>query len=244
MVNHLCRSVFEKRRGLCVMNVIAFASRKGGSGKSTLTAHLAAHAHKPSRSCLLIDADPQRSLSLWNLLRGEDALPLKSVARGIESIVKAARREHDWIFIDTPPNMSNVVNEAIRAATLVVIPARPSVFDLGAIEETIALCRDMRRPYAVVINGAPAKRNEVESPIVTEARQGLAELKVPLWSGQITNRMNFAVALGAGEGVKEFAATSQAAAEIGSLWTAIERSVKAINGLYGGNARAMHRVAA
>ena len=26
------------------MNVIVFASRKGGSGKSTLTAHLAAHA--------------------------------------------------------------------------------------------------------------------------------------------------------------------------------------------------------
>jgi chromosome partitioning protein len=31
------------------MNVIVFASRKGGSGKSTLTAHLAAQAHRPSR---------------------------------------------------------------------------------------------------------------------------------------------------------------------------------------------------
>ena len=29
------------------MNVIVFASRKGGSGKSTLTAHLAAQAHRP-----------------------------------------------------------------------------------------------------------------------------------------------------------------------------------------------------
>jgi chromosome partitioning protein len=41
------------------MNVLVFASRKGGSGKSTLTAHLAAHAFKPSRSVLLVDADPQ-----------------------------------------------------------------------------------------------------------------------------------------------------------------------------------------
>jgi len=48
------------------MNVIVFASRKGGSGKSTLTAHLAAQAARPSRGCLLIDADPQGSLSLWH----------------------------------------------------------------------------------------------------------------------------------------------------------------------------------
>ncbi len=48
---------------MAAMNVIVFASRKGGSGKSTLTAHLAAHVHKASRPALLIDADPQGSLS-------------------------------------------------------------------------------------------------------------------------------------------------------------------------------------
>jgi hypothetical protein len=41
------------------MNVIVFASRKGGTGKSTLAAHLAAHVHKSTKPCLLIDADPQ-----------------------------------------------------------------------------------------------------------------------------------------------------------------------------------------
>ena len=44
------------------MNVIVFASRKGGSGKSMLTAHVAALASKRA-SCLLIDADTQGSLS-------------------------------------------------------------------------------------------------------------------------------------------------------------------------------------
>ena len=52
------------------MNVIVFASRKGGSGKSTLAAHIAAHAQKSSRPCLLIDSDPQGSLTLWHGLRG------------------------------------------------------------------------------------------------------------------------------------------------------------------------------
>src|SRR5215203_123302 len=141
------------------MNVIVFASRKGGSGKSTLTAHLAAQAARPSRGCLLIDADPQGSLSLWHELRGSDRPALRRATRGVEEAVKAARREgYEWVFVDTPPNRSSLVAEAIALATLVVIPARPSVFDIAAVTDTIALCRELKKPYAVVINAAPASR--------------------------------------------------------------------------------------
>jgi len=69
------------------MNVLAFASRKGGAGKSTLAAHLAVHVYKMTRACLLVDDDPQGSLTLWNELRAEYALPLKTVKRGITHIV-------------------------------------------------------------------------------------------------------------------------------------------------------------
>ena len=153
------------------MNVIVFASRKGGSGKSTLTAHLAAQAARPSRGCLLIDADPQGSLSLWHELRGSDRPALRRATRGVEEAVKAARREgYEWVFVDTPPNRSSLVAEAIGLATLVVIPARPSVFDIAAVTDTIALCRELKKPYAVVINAAPAKRNDAEAAIVSDAR--------------------------------------------------------------------------
>jgi len=224
------------------MNVIVVASRKGGSGKSTLTAHLAAHANKSSRPCLLIDADPQGSLTLWHGLRGTGEPALKSGLRGIESIVKAARSDYEWVFIDTPPLMSAAVTETIRCATLVVIPTRPTVFDLSAVRETIDLCRSSRKPYAVVINAAPSKREDVESPIVSQAREGLAKLRVPVWSGQITNRTNFSLSLAAGEGVREYDAESAAAAEVSRLWAAIAKSVQAIHGHYEG--AAMHRAAA
>jgi chromosome partitioning protein len=224
------------------MNVVVFAARKGGSGKSTLAAHLA--ASKPARSCLLVDTDPQGSLTLWHKLRNDEGLTLRQASRGVSEIVKAAKRDgYDWVLIDTPPTMSAIVADAIRAATLVVIPARPTVFDLTAVAETIKLCRHVRRPYAVVINAAPAKRNDAESPIVTEARAGLARLNVPVWAGQITNRTNYALALAAGEGAKEYDAESLAAAEIASLWSAVDRSVRAINGAYSG-ASVMHRAAA
>jgi chromosome partitioning protein len=226
------------------MNVIVVASRKGGSGKSTLTAHLAAQASKPSRPMLLIDADPQGSLTLWHELRGGGEPKLKRGARGIGDAVRAAKQDgYAWTFIDTPPTRSSQVVEIIRLATLVVIPARPSIFDLEAVKDTIEMCRDARKPYAVVINGAPPKRGEAEAAIVTEAREGLQALKVPVWAGQITNRADFSLALGTGQGAKEFDAASAAAAELGQLWTAIDRSVKAINGAVQ-NARVMHRAAA
>ena len=226
------------------VNVIVFASRKGGSGKSTLAAHLAAHAHRTSKPCLLIDADPQASLSLWQHLRGTGEPPIKAATRSVSEMVAAARRDgFEWVFIDTPPNTSAIVEDAIRNATLVVIPARPGVFDVAAVEETIGACRSARRPYAVVINGAPARRDESESPLVSIAREGLAKLRAPVWGGQITNRANYVLALGQGEAAREYDADSRAASEMSRLWAAIERSVKAISGA-GSSQGAMHKRAA
>jgi chromosome partitioning protein len=226
------------------MNVIVFASRKGGSGKSTLAAHLAAHVGAGGRRALMIDCDPQRSLTLWHRLRPGTELALRDGAQGVGDIIRWARHEgFEWVFIDTPPNTSAAVTDAVHAATLVVIPARLTVFDLAAIRDTMDLARALRKPYAVVINGVPARRDNTESPFVREAREVLTQLQVPVWSGQITNRTAYAAALAEGQGVSEFDARSEAANEIAALWAAIEKSVGAINGAYEA-AGAIHRVAA
>jgi chromosome partitioning protein len=224
------------------MNVIVFASRKGGSGKSTLAAQIAAQAHRSSRPCLLVDGDPQGSLTLWHKLRGTGEPTLRTAQRAVSDMLKSAKDDYDWAFVDTPPTVSAFVTDAIRAATLVVIPTRPTVFDLTAVRETIDLCRQARKPYAVVINAAPVKRDDQESPIVTQAREGLAKLRVPVWGGQITQRSNYSLSLAAGEGAREFDPDSPAATEIARLWTAITRSVQAIEGAYSG--AAMHKAAA
>jgi cellulose biosynthesis protein BcsQ len=139
--------------------------------------------------------------------------------------------------------MSAVVEDAIRNATMVIIPARPGVFDVNAVQETIQTCRSNRKPYAVVVNGAPATRDGVESRIVTIAREALAKFKAPVWGGQITNRADLLLALGHGEGAREYYAEGRAASEIGRLWAAIERSVKAIRGQASASG-AMHKQAA
>jgi cellulose biosynthesis protein BcsQ len=143
------------------MNVITLASRKGGAGKSTLTAHLAAYAQRAGHRCLIIDADPQGSLTLWHSLRTHGRLPLQSATRGIDrAIAFAATDAYEWVFVDTAPTMWVVVQEAIRVATLVIIPARPGFFDLASIHETIAAAREREKPFAVVINAAPPKRDD------------------------------------------------------------------------------------
>src|ERR1700727_3913019 len=104
------------------MNVIVFASRKGGSGKSTLAAHLAAHVHKVTKPCLLIDADPQGSLTLWHKLRGTNEPPIKTAVNSVSGILAAAKRDGiEWVFIDTPPNTSAVVEAPFRNPKLRVI---------------------------------------------------------------------------------------------------------------------------
>jgi len=180
------------------MNVIVFASRKGGSGKSTLAAHLAAQI-KATKPCLLIDADPQGSLTLWHKLRGTNEPAIKTAVNSVGGILANAERDGiEWVLIDTPPNLSAVVGDAIKNATMVVIPARPGVFDVNAVQETIQMCRSARKPYAVVLNGAPARRDDAESPIVTIAREALAKFRAPVWGGQITNRADLLMALGQG----------------------------------------------
>jgi chromosome partitioning protein len=225
------------------MNVLAFASRKGGAGKSTLAAHLAIHVHSPAQPCLLIDDDPQGSLTLWNELHPEFALPLKTVKRDVAHTVKKAKRDGaEWIFIDTPSNNSVSVIEAIEAATLVVIPCRPGLFDIDAVQETIAFARKVRTPYAVVFNAAPPKRQETESTAVSLARRWLAQMEVPVWGGQITHRASLSLALTDGEGAKGYDCDPCSVAEISGLWSAIEKSVKVIRGAR--EKGAMHRLAA
>lgn len=120
---------------------------------------------------------------------------------------------------------------------------RPSLFDLAAVPDTIEVARELRKLYACVINAARARRNELDVAEVTEARSSLEELTVPVWSGQIAHRADFMLALRQSEGVEEYDAQAPAAQEITYPWTAIDRSVRAINSAYK-SPRAMHRIAA
>ncbi|WP_201838495.1 ParA family protein [Microvirga zambiensis] len=215
------------------MNVVVFASRKGGSGKSTLAAHLGSYMAEHSRPTLLIDADPQGSLALWHRVRGSPDLTLHVGTKHLAAtLAKARRAGAEWVLIDTPPNAEASVTEAIWHADLVVIPMRAGLFDIDAVQATIQMCRDLKKPYAVVINAAPA-RNGSTDPSVADARGAMQTLEVPTWSGQITHRPELTLSLAYGAGVSESHSGSAGSEEIGSLWRALTRSFEAIEAMTG-----------
>src|SRR5258705_7403544 len=221
------------------MNVITVASRKGGAGKTTLCAHLAAIARSQGHKCQIIDGDPQGSLALCNRLRAEAALPRATAERGIDRALAMAQvAGAEWVFIDTSPTMWVVVQEAIRAATLVLIPARPGFLDLDAVRETVKTARERNKPYAVVLNACPVKRGQKEAPAVANARAWLEKNKIPVWSGQVSQRAGLVLSLSKGAGAAEDDARSLGAAEITKLWSAVEKSVEAVNAARAAGVRA------
>jgi chromosome partitioning protein len=227
------------------MNIITMASRKGGAGKSTLTAHLAALCHQAGRRTIVIDADPQGSLTLWHSLRPDRQPDLRSGARGIERALAHAMIEgYEWAFIDTAASMWVVAQEAIRAATMVLIPARPGFFDLNAVRETVAAARERNKPYAVVLNATPVKRDEKEAPAVVQSRTFFEGLGIPVWSGQVSQRAGFVLTLAAGASIGEVAPESAAGTEMTGLWSAVERSVAAINAAHARTGKAHSQAAA
>jgi cellulose biosynthesis protein BcsQ len=219
------------------MNVLVFASRKGGSGKSTLAAHLGSYMAEHPRPTLLIDADPQGSLALWHEVRGAGDLPLHVGTKHLTAALAKSRRDGiEWVLIDTPPNAEAPVAEAIWHADLVVIPMRPGLFDVDAVQATIKVCRELKKPYAVVINAAPAK-NGSDDPMVVDARGALQALAVPTWAGQITHNPELSLSLAHGAGVNEFSSKSSGSEEIGNLWRALTRSFEAIEAMTGKHAQ-------
>jgi chromosome partitioning protein len=219
------------------MNVLVFASRKGGSGKSTLAAHLGSCMAEHSRPTLLIDADPQGSLALWHEIRGASGLPPHVGTKHLAATLAKARRDRvEWVLIDTPPNAEASAAEAIWHADLVVIPMRPGLFDIDAVQATIKVCRELKKPYAVVINAAPVKAGS-DDPMVTDARGAMQALDVPTWAGQITHSPELSLSLAHGAGVNEFSSRSSGLEEIGSLWRALTRSFEAIEAMTGKHAQ-------
>ncbi len=197
--------------------VITVAQQKGGAGKTTLAAHLAA-ALAADRRVALLDIDPQRSLSRWHDMRAlRDTAPSKihlSQVSGwrLAAELEKLKRGHDVVLIDSPPQIDTDARLAIRSADLVLVPVQPSPPDLWAAEGTLKLALAEKRPAGLVLNRTP-KVSKLRSLMETEiARQGFR-----LFSATLGNRAGFANAFAAGLGVTEASPRSLAAAELQAL---------------------------
>jgi chromosome partitioning protein len=205
------------------MRTITFASAKGGVGKSTLAASLGVAALQAGEKPYLIDMDPQGSLAAWGSRRTTDDPPVDRIdaARLPSALAGLAGAGYTLAIIDTAGVDSVATSAAMRAADLVIIPARPSTLDLEASRPTLAALARLDRPYAFVLNGCAAGR----SSRIEDASRALALLGV-LATPAIVQRADHVDALGFGQGVTEMNTDGKAAAEMAALWVWINRRME------------------
>lgn len=210
------------------MKTVAFASQKGGAGKSTLAAHLSTLADADASPALLIDIDPQGSLAFWHSLRAADTPALiTATAKELPGILKDAKADGiAWTFIDGPPHDSAAIAAMMRAADLVIIPTRPSAFDLAAVSSTLKMVSAVKAAALVVINAAPAPRGFGQPAVTNEARGVLESMGATVWPEAIVQRAAMAHAIAGGMSVGELEPNSPADREMRKLWRDVRRIVE------------------
>jgi chromosome partitioning protein len=197
------------------MRVLALASQKGGSGKTTLSGHLAVQAQRAGAGpVVLIDIDPQGSLAdWWNEREAEmPAFAQTTVARLATDLEVLRHQGFKMAIIDTPPAITMAIQSVIQVAELIVIPTRPSPHDLRAVGATVELCERSGKPLLFVVNGATPKARITHEAAIALSQHGTV---APV---TIHHRTDFAASMIDGRTVMEVDPKGRSAAEVTELW--------------------------
>ncbi|MET0363368.1 MAG: ParA family protein [Sphingobium sp.] len=197
------------------MRILALASQKGGSGKTTLSGHLAVQAQRAGMGpVVLIDIDPQGSLADWWNERADEypAFAHTTVARLAADLETLRLQGFKLAVIDTPPAITMAIQSVISVAELIVVPTRPSPHDLRAVGATVELCERAQKPLIFVVNaGTPKARITGEAAVALSQHGTVAPITVH-------QRTDFASSMIDGRTVMELDPNCKSAREIEALW--------------------------
>lgn len=206
------------------MQTIVINSQKGGSGKTTICAHLAVQAERAGDGPVyMIDTDPQGTLSTWHEHRAAEVpqrveVPLESLAGGL-AVLK--ERKAAYCFIDTAPTRTDENVALFRLADLVLVPIRPSPSDLWAASATVALLKDAGIPFLFVLTQAKSNASITAQAAAALSHHG------PVAETFIADRVPYAAAMTDGRTAPELAPRGPAALETAALWKNIKACLHA-----------------
>jgi len=230
------------------MQTIIFNSQKGGSGKTSLCAHIAVEAeHSGDGPVYLIDADPQGTLTTWHEKReAEKPHRIETVLadlfrpnrsetpderegrveriRGeLSGTLKTLAEQHGAAFcmMDTPPTREDEITELFRIADLVLVPVRPSPSDLWAVAATVGLLKQIGTPFLFILNQATLNANITAQAVAALSHHG------PVAQNIVGVRVPYAAAMTDGHTAPELAGKGPASSEIAGLWMNIKSCLHA-----------------
>jgi chromosome partitioning protein len=204
------------------MHVIGIASRKGGSGKTTLAAHLAVTAEAAGAGPVgVIDTDPQGGLAGWWNARTAHSPEWIDPVHGLPAAVDATRAAgYGLLLIDTPAFMTDAIADVLELSDLILIPVRPSPNDFRAVGATVDLAKRSHRRMVFVISQATQRaRITAEAAILLSQYGTVAPVMVH-------SCVDFATSMTDGRTAGELDPDSRSAAEITALWSYLHNLLK------------------
>ncbi len=211
------------------METIVIANQKGGSGKSTITVHLAAAAEKAGDGPAVIsDTDPQGTASDWFNQRKKagiemprySALSLSDLSGRVKALSEAGA---SYLFIDTAPSIGAVNADLFALADLILIPLNPTPADLRGLVKGLPLVRQSGKPFQFVLTRVrPNLRNNDGAALALDAL-GL------VLATRMHERVIYAETFAHGKTALETDANGIAAQEIAALWTEIKKKMERQN---------------
>ncbi len=171
---------------------------------------------------MLIDTDPQSSLSSWWNERKAETPIFASV--NIANLANHLRELESGgvklAIIDTPPAVTETIRVVIAVADLVLIPTRPSPHDLRAVGSTVEMVEAASKPMVFVINGAAARARITGEAAIALSQHGTV---APITIYQCTD---FAASMIDGRTVQEIDASSRSSEEIKELWKYVNKKLR------------------
>ena len=205
------------------MRTIVVASQKGGVGKTTIAGHLGVMAEQSKEGPVaLIDTDPQGSLASWWNERTNEAplfarVEIDKLTEHLQALAKGGIK---LAIIDTPPSVTDLIQQVLRTADLVLIPTRPSPHDLRAVGSTVELVENAGKRMIFVINGAAPRARIAGEAAVALSQHGTVA-PVTLYQ-----RTDFASSMIDGRTVQEIDPKGRSAEEIGNLWKYVSTQLR------------------
>ena len=162
--------------------IILITNQKGGVGKSTITYNLAQNIAKEAKVAV-IDFDLQGSLSqLSNMVTDFEIIPFNG------NIKQITQLNFDFIFIDTPPYLSNHLPKLIELADLIIVPIKAGILDLLAIKSTLEQIKEQQKTLQTLVVFNMIKAN---TTLTLDILIGLDEYNVPIANTHISDLVAF-----------------------------------------------------
>jgi chromosome partitioning protein len=208
---------------------VAIFGPKGGIGKTTITTSLMVAAARTGLSVLGVDADPQRSLSLWHKDRMES--PMLDRLVNVDIVVADLKRfssvisesSHDVVIFDTGPSMEGreaTISMFVEEMDFVLMPIQQTDLDRKALIPWMKQIQAHARHSEFVINRAIHARRSYRETKQVCIGMGVAPVDVPFYE-DIPKLMS--------EGYSVAEVTdSMGHTETNMLWSHIARVVKPV----------------